>query len=649
LQRADEVNTIQRMLIDAQTSAVILTGDPGAGKSTLAALLYRRLQLAAQAGLSAPRHLVWLSLGPHTTLPDIIAAILSSINVSSPSFLLLKPDQQISLLIQALRRPLESALVVLDQFEELLDPETSQGLVGRGAFPLFFEMLQTDIGASRFLLTSYRSPYGSENVQEMRVRSYLVSRMSIPEGVALLQQRGIQGPPEELSLIWQRCAGHAFALVLFSALVHLSGFSLSYLLNSADYQPLWRSEVTPHLVAIVYRYLNPVQCTLMRALSLFSEPVPFQGILMTITADTTTFNMPAFEHELSILSQLSLVQQSLNERNVPCYALHSLLRQYILKHYLEGSDRRSSGYLSTALGVTGPLTPIPDGPEAQEIALAAAHTRVAAYYQRLAQEHCPPREKRHGPRDIEPLLAAVRHLCLAWHWQQACDMLFDEGLHENIVQWGAWNALIGLYTAMLPPLGVLSRRNQGLIASHLGLLYGQLGDYQQSRAYYAEALAIQREIGDQHGEAITIANQGELFRSLGDWQQAYAYFEQALLLNKQQLDPLLESVLLYNLGLVHHTEKDYRRALSYYQESLKVAHSLPDQYKESLILTNIGMLLYEQGRQSEALEVLLTALRLQRSIQEPTVSSVEHFLAELEPKMDPAAFARLRQAAHSDI
>src|SRR5437763_5219483 len=50
LVRADEVSTAFRMLSDAQTSTLVLTGDSGAGKSTLAALLYRRLKMAIQAG-----------------------------------------------------------------------------------------------------------------------------------------------------------------------------------------------------------------------------------------------------------------------------------------------------------------------------------------------------------------------------------------------------------------------------------------------------------------------------------------------------------------------------------------------------------------------------------------------------------------------
>ncbi len=62
MQRADEVNALQRILSEATTRVVTLTGYPGAGKATLAALLYQRWQLAAQAAMPAPKHLVWLRI-----------------------------------------------------------------------------------------------------------------------------------------------------------------------------------------------------------------------------------------------------------------------------------------------------------------------------------------------------------------------------------------------------------------------------------------------------------------------------------------------------------------------------------------------------------------------------------------------------------
>jgi tetratricopeptide (TPR) repeat protein len=646
MQREDEVNMALRMLTDLQTSTILLTGDPGVGKSTLAALLYHRLVLTAQAGLPAPKHFVWLTLGVHSTLPDVMAAILAGINISEPGFFLVKPAEQISTLLRALRRPQEPALVVLDQFEDLLDPETQQGLDGRGATAEFLEMLQQDLGVSRLLLTCYRPPYTMQNLQETRVRPLLVSRISLPEGVALLQQRGIQGSYDELSLIWQRCGGHVFALVLFSALVKLSGLSLSYLLNSPDYQPLWSGEVTHHLIATVYGHFSPIQKNLVSVLGLFSEQVPAQGLFMAIMGEDSSTNLSMYEQELELLTQLSLVQRSLNKEDVPCYTVHPLFRQYILEHYPEGSNNlHPGGNGSTSLGVSGAKNPALNSQEAREVALAAGYIRVASYYQHMSKAHYIPREKRSSQQDIVYILETIRHLCLGWHWQQACDLLVSECIYESMVQWGAWNALIGLYMTMLPPNGVLTRRDEGLICNHLGLLYDRLGNYQLSLAYYERALTTQRKVGDRHGEAITLTNQGELFRGHDELQLARTSFEQARTLNGQLHDPLLESVLLHNLGILHHTVKDYKPAFSYYQEALKLARTLEEHYNEGMILTNIGMLFYEQGYHAEALAVLFNTLQLRTSLQYSTVNFIELFLTNLEDSMEVGAFARLRQAS----
>src|SRR5260370_17747860 len=116
LQRADEVNTILGMLGEAQNSTVVLTGDAGAGKSTLAALVYRQLQLAGERGATPFQQFIWLTLGPNATLPDCLAALMGGINAGTlpADFLLLKPAHQIPLLFNALsRRGHHAAIFIL--------------------------------------------------------------------------------------------------------------------------------------------------------------------------------------------------------------------------------------------------------------------------------------------------------------------------------------------------------------------------------------------------------------------------------------------------------------------------------------------------------------------------------------------------------
>lgn len=657
MQRADDVSAIQRMLTSVQTCVVTVVGSPGVGKSTLAALIYHRLLLAKQAGMPAPRYLIWLSLNSYTTLPDLIAAILRGIEVQEPDIFLLKPAQQLALLSHALQREKENALIVLDQFESLLHPETNQGVAGRGGLPLFLELLQGDLGSSRILLTSYSAPFDPRMMEQTRVRSYLVSRISIPEGVALLHQRGVKGTPEELSLVWQRCSGHVFALLLFSSLVEVSGIAPGYLSLAPEYQALWNGEVTLNLIAMLYKELGPAHQEIVRTLSLFSEPVPTQAVL-TVLTDNDTLASPnvsnfyaVIERELQTLCHLSLVQVVRDGAKVAYFALHPMLRQFIQEHYLEEAQQPSQSSGKATIGTGGRLDIARNAPEAQQAALAEGHMQCARYYYTLAQQSVPPKDQRKQVKDVEPLISTIRHLCLGWHWQQACDLLFSEGLHESLVRWGAWNVLIGLYTALLPPFGVLTRRDEGRVTSHLAMLYGRVGELEQSKTYFEQALAIQQETNDSYGEAVTLANQGELYRMGGEWEQAHNRFERVILLCRQQGDQSNEQTLqlqcsaLHNMGLLYHTLKEYGLALSCYVHALRLTANIQSQHDKGTILTNLGMLLYEQGQPREGMALLLAALQLRQALLDSGVALLERFLIAVEQHMGKSAYDSLCQSA----
>lgn len=661
MQRADEVGAIQRLLTDPQTSTVVLVGDAGTGKSTLAALLYHRLLTAKESGMPAPQHLIWLRMSAYTTFSAMLSALLNALHALEPDFALLKPRQQISSLLRALRRPQENALIVLDQFEDLLRNEAvgayEDGSRERELASLFFEMLQTNLGSSRMLLTGREALFNEQDAEERKGRSFLVPRISMQEGIALLQRYGINGSPEELSMVWHRCSGHIFSLVLFCAMIHISGVSPATFLSN-EYQGMWHGDVMQHLIGMLCQRLNVMQRHILRGLSLFYEPVPAHAIVATLSNGNEPFNkmygngqfMSLFDRELQIVTHLSILQEVSPAAQEKRFILHPIVRQYILDHYLEMDRDRPDGNDGASIGVSGPHNPLQITPEAQQIALAAGHRQVASYYYVLMKTQYPPREQRTGIQDVIPLISAIRHLCLGYQWQAACDLLFAEGLHQCLPRWSAWRTLAELYTAILPPLGTVKRRDEGLIASLLATLYGQLGDYQQSENYFDRALMIQREIKDVYGEAITLANRGELCRMREESVQAQAYFEQAISLSTQQSlpewqDMRLRSVVLHNMGLLYHSKKDYMAAFNCYIHALRLTYKLQEQYDKGTILTNLGLLLYEQGKQREALSVLLAALSLRQTLQDSGTTLLARFLFGVEQTMGTEAYEQLCQQA----
>ncbi len=641
MQRVDEIGVIQQLLTDVQTRTVMLVGDAGVGKSTLAALIYYRLLSAQQAGMPAPGHLVWLAINSYTTLSDILAAILQGVGVPVTGFLLLPLEQQISQVQHTLQNIQEGALFILDQFESLLALRASNGGLTSRELQLFLALLQTDLGVSRFLLTSVVVPFDEQRLMEQtRICTYLVSRISVPEGVALLQLVDVKGAPDELTLVWERCAGHVFALLLYGSLVKLSGIAPGYLLLAEEHQSLWSGDISTNLLAMLHHYLSPLQKQLLRCLSLFSEPVPLEAIASTISGDKkSTSSSDHFYaqigQELQTLLSLSLVQSLQDTTLDAFFSLHPLVSQFAQEQYLDEDAYATQGRSTQ-----------PDASYRR----TAEHIAAADYYYSLAQQQ-PQQEQRTHLQDIEPLLATIRHLCLGEQWQDACNLLFREGVHESLVYWGAWRTLITLYITLVPPLGMIARRDVGLVFSHLAMLYGRLGNMQQSQTYAEQALAIQRETRDAHGEVATLTNQGELCRIRGEYEQAYNFFEQAMHLSRQQPDQQgkqemeLQCIILHNMAMLYYDARDYGPALSCYQQALRLSSTLQDQHHKGAILTNLGMLLFEQGQQREGVAVLLTALQLRKMLLDPNVVLLERFFAALEQRLGPQAYASLYQAA----
>ena len=71
------------------------------------------------------------------------------------------------------------------------------------------------------------------------------------------------------------------------------------------------------------------------------------------------------------------------------------------------------------------------------------------------------------------------------------------------------------------------RTGQGQSTEAVGWFHAQLGDYRQALICCQQALDLQREIGDQFGEAATYDSLGYAHRHLGHQKEAITCYQQA--------------------------------------------------------------------------------------------------------------------------
>jgi predicted ATPase/DNA-binding SARP family transcriptional activator len=277
---------------------------------------------------------------------------------------------------------------------------------------------------------------------------------------------------------------------------------------------------------------------------------------------------------LDLLSRLvdkSLLQTGPAGGGTMRYRLLEILRQF-------GSERLAAGG------------------EADEL-----RDRHARHFRALAEQSEPQLS---GPRQalwLDRLSLEHDNLRAALRWSVERP-LADVGLRLAAALWPFW-AVRGHYregrdwlAQLLALPGAAARgeaRAKALVAA--GALANYQGDHDAARAYDREALAIWRELGDEHGLAVAQNVLGLALYDQGDYAGAHALFEESLTLRRALGDRHGVAYALGNLGLVAHVQGDLPVARALYEECLAILRELGDRGHVATALSNLASVAYDQG------------------------------------------------------
>lgn len=651
-QREKAVKEIYTELLQLNITAIVLTGIGGAGKSTLAALVYDYTEKQRLAG-SGPfkAEALWLHVDQSVTIVDIVGNLFESIGKPIPDLSSLSMQNKAAVLFNALNTADKPRLVVLDQFENLLDVQTGQALPDRPGISEWIDAINSQPCRCRILLTSRPRPQGTREYPPTYMREYPVAGLEEAEGVELLRKQGIKGTEEELHTAVERCAGHAFALILLTSLLQKRSLSLTTLFKDQENTQLWTGDIARNLLDTIYtRQLNEEQRTILVAFSIYREPRPLGAVL---TVMNSAHNMPRAQMELDL--DALLAQHLVQASGEGLFQLHTIVADYAKSHFVAGDE------------------------EANKQALIAAHSKAAQYYQQQAATSCSPREKRRSVSDVHDLIEATWHHCEAEQWQAAYDLMEQEHIFPDVNRWGGNAILLELYL-LFPlekwnpePAQAVSVRNE------LGWIYGDLGKSEKALKYHEEALHISRKVGDRAGEGDSLSLLGRTYLDLGRSEEALKYLEESLRISQERGDRHAESVGLNNLGGVYFSQGKLEEALKYYEESLRIGKeigrdegtalaslgSLYDNlgkleearkcYEESLrvnkeaanrqgegiALWGIGQLYFKQQRYDVALAYLLLAKGILEELGSPYVERVQRWIDRLRRKVGEGQLAAL--------
>jgi tetratricopeptide (TPR) repeat protein len=158
------------------------------------------------------------------------------------------------------------------------------------------------------------------------------------------------------------------------------------------------------------------------------------------------------------------------------------------------------------------------------------------------------------------------------------------------------------------------RRSEGAALNNLGIVSGQQGDYAQAGGYFEAALSIFCQIGARLNETNALGNLGIVARGLGDHAQARIYFEQSLHTKRAIGDRLGECVALLNVGIASRHLGDYAGARTYLERSLAIRREIGERRGEGDFLAELTLIFHHLGNDREAQEYGQQALHIAQEL-----------------------------------
>src|SRR6266571_2620724 len=554
-QRRKLVEEVYAALTKPDINCLVLTGIGGMGKSTAAALVYKYAEEQRKDGKGPfAAEALWITVEETTATFVYLAETISAV-LGKPlaDFGKLPPQNQAAALFNVLNTIDHPCLIVINQFENLLDSQTGQANdPGLGEW---LDILNSRLCRCRVLLTSRPMPRGTQDYPPTHVQEYPVAGLATNEGVDLLRKQGVQtaqATEAELRIAVARCAGHALSLELLASILRRNqSLSLHSLFNNPLYAQLWTGDIARKLLDYIYeQQLDDVQRQLLRAFSVYREPVPLEAAQVLLEATTS---------QTGVLDALNVLlsQHLLQDIGKECYQLHAIVAQYARRRFDERDE------------------------QANKQALRAVHVKAAQYYMQQAATSCPQREKRRAIEDVKPLIEAYWQYCQGGQWQEAYDLVRQEGVFADLKDWGS-NAILLELCQLLLPLDNWQPQpwQESGIYYYLGRTYEVFGQKKQAIGYYERTLQINKKEKNRQGEGAMLNNLGLVYNDLGKQQEALSYYEQALAIRREVGDRTGEGVTLHNVGTLYFERNHYDVALAFFLSARKILEEVQSPHRD---------------------------------------------------------------------
>jgi len=144
----------------------------------------------------------------------------------------------------------------------------------------------------------------------------------------------------------------------------------------------------------------------------------------------------------------------------------------------------------------------------------------------------------------------------------------------------------------------------------LGIAHFELGNLDEARQRYGNAIDLRTKIGDERGVAAATANVARIMLQQGKYDEARAGLQQSLLIVERIGNYETVANLHNEIGALEERQGRYREALERYRRSLAILRDLGDQRALAESYNNVGFTHYQLGDFDNASVYAQTSMQL---------------------------------------
>ncbi|MGV8176136.1 MAG: tetratricopeptide repeat protein, partial [Methanothrix sp.] len=529
---------------------VALTGQGGIGKTVLAA------EAACRLAWHYPGGVFWRSAADIKDL-DLDKLLNAFDNVFGPQLRTLPLDQKRDTVLNYLRNYDTSSLLVVDNAENINDPN-------------LWRFLEGIPQPSAALVTTRESlPCGGREIRVSDMEGNEAVRFFFQEARKVLPKWGehlSQLDRESLNEIARVMQGHPLAIKVTAALAGV--MSISSIRDELRKNP---PQKVSDKFDVSFNSLSQSLKDLFCRLAVFSGSVDDSAIRQICFEDEQQkeSNWESDLGELvrrSFLDRVSIVaiDKKGNEITHYRYKLHPLMRQY----------------------ATG---------KAEEEILALLRPRAAEYFLDYAQKFAG---------NFFMLYLEHDNLLAAMDWSagkresyseeekktaQRSILQFMSAMANYLNTLGYWNEYDRRLKQAIEAAEVLNDQEQKALWIHgLGFLSQKKGDYDAARSLHLQSLELNQNLGNKNGVARSLHHLGMLAQATGDLDSARRLFQQSLEIFRELGAKSDMAKPLHHLGILAQATGDYDAARKLYQQSLEIKQELNDKGDIARTLGQMG-------------------------------------------------------------